>query len=643
MGRARMTGRSRRTSAVAALALRGRGRGRPGRPRARRQGRRGAGLARDRARPGRPSDRPPSTSSISANGQRVAFAARTRTTSRPRTSTRRPQRLRARPGRRTTTILVSRATGAAGAGGRRHLQRPLDLGRRALRRLRVGRGQPLGRRRQRGHEHLRARPGRRHDDPGQPRARARGAPAANAASVQPGHLRRRALRRLPVGRRQPLGRRQQRRREHLRARPGRRHDDAGQPGTGAGRRRGERRLVQPHDLGRRQPRRLPVRRRQPLRPRTTTPSRTSSCATSPPHERRSSAARPAAAGAPGQRRLRHRRHLPVGPLRGLPVGGRQPVGRGRQRRRATSSCATSTSSTTALVSRATGPGAPGADATSFNGPSSRTTPGSPSTPSRTTSRRDDNDAVANVFVRDAWPSTTDAREPGAGPAGAAANDQTPTHPRPRPTGATSPSSRARPTSSPGPSPGAGQHLPPRRAGRRPGRHPGLQGRCRCPPSPADDEDGHVHAHACSQLRINQRISQAAIRRLNAVEARLNGGLAARDLCGYSVGPAQLGPGITSAPAAASLAPAAPADPAPIVDPGRTGQGDPLTPQRPAAADQPAHRPGRHPPGDRHHQPPRRRADRRRRAAPARSPRASSSTGSRSSPRSRRPSRPPARP
>jgi hypothetical protein len=43
-----------------------------------------------------------------------------------------------------------------------------------------------------------------------------------------------------------------------------------------------------------------------------------------------------------------------------------------------------------------------------------------------------------------------------------------------------------------------------------------------------------------------------------------------------VGPAQLGAGITSTPAAVSLAPAAPADPSPIVDPGRSGQGDPVT-------------------------------------------------------------------
>ena len=79
-----------------------------------------------------------------------------------------------------------------------------------------------------------------------------------------------------------------------------------------------------------------------------------------------------------------------------------------------------------------------------------------------------------------------------------------------------------------------------------------------------------------QLLINQRIGQAAIRRLNAVEARLDGGLAARDLCGYSIGASELGTGITSNLAVVSLAPPAPADPAPIVNPGRTGTGDPVT-------------------------------------------------------------------
>ncbi len=163
-----------------------------------------------------------------------------------------------------------------------------------------------------------------------------------------------------------------------------------------------------------------------------------------------------------------------------------------------------------------------------------------------------------------------------------------------------------------------------------------------PPTPPDKDDV-TFTLSVTQLRINQRISQAAIRRLNAVEARLNGGLQSRDLCGYSVGPAQLGPGITSAPAAASLAPVAPADPAPIVDPGRSGQGDPLTLSASPAADQPAHRPGRHPPGHRHHQPPRGRPHRRRRAGRPGRPRASSTTASRSSPSSPAPSRRPPRP
>jgi Tol biopolymer transport system component len=82
--------------------------------------------------------------------------------------------------------------------------------------------------------------------------------------------------------------------------------------------------------------------------------------------------------------------------------------------------------------------------------------------------------------------------------------------------------------------------------------------------------------SAAQLLINQRIGQAAIRRLNAVEARLEGGLQARDLCGFSVGPDRLGPGIATAPAASSLAPSQPADPAPIEDPGRKGNGDPVT-------------------------------------------------------------------
>ncbi len=97
-----------------------------------------------------------------------------------------------------------------------------------------------------------------------------------------------------------------------------------------------------------------------------------------------------------------------------------------------------------------------------------------------------------------------------------------------------------------------------------------------PPAPAPSTEKATFTLSERQLLINQRIGQAAIRRLNGVRARLDGGLAARDLCGYSIGASELGSGITSNLAAVSLAPAAPADPAPIVDPGRAAAGDPVT-------------------------------------------------------------------
>ena len=82
-----------------------------------------------------------STPSISADGRYVAFDV----------GRRQPLRRRRQRRRRTsscatcrtdTTTLVSRATGAGGAGGDGELRRPVDLGRRALRRVRVGRRQP---------------------------------------------------------------------------------------------------------------------------------------------------------------------------------------------------------------------------------------------------------------------------------------------------------------------------------------------------------------------------------------------------------------------------------------------------------------------------------------------------------------------
>jgi hypothetical protein len=67
-----------------------------------------------------------------------------------------------------------------------------------------------------------------------------------------------------------------------------------------------------------------------------------------------------------------------------------------------------------------------------------------------------------------------------------------------------------------------------------------------------------------QLRTNQRIGQAAIRRLNAVEAWLAAGIQARDLCGGAIGSALLAPGIASAESPADLAAPTPPDPRPVV-------------------------------------------------------------------------------
>jgi Tol biopolymer transport system component len=76
----------------------------------------------------------------------------------------------------------------------------------------------------------------------------------------------------------------------------------------------------------------------------------------------------------------------------------------------------------------------------------------------------------------------------------------------------------------------------------------------------------------AQLLINQRIAQAAIWRLNAIQARLDRGLRARDLCGHSIGPEDLAPGIVTRVAAEPLSPLIPADPAPILPVMRRAEG-----------------------------------------------------------------------
>ncbi len=69
-----------------------------------------------------------------------------------------------------------------------------------------------------------------------------------------------------------------------------------------------------------------------------------------------------------------------------------------------------------------------------------------------------------------------------------------------------------------------------------------------------------------QLLINQRISQAAVRRLNALQSWLDAGVAARDICGGSIGADRLATGITLGVGAPPVATAA--DPRPIVVAGR---------------------------------------------------------------------------
>jgi Tol biopolymer transport system component len=229
-------------------------------------------------------------------------------------------------------------------------------------------------------------------------------------------------------------------------------------------------------------------------------------------------------------------------------------------------------STTALVSRADGPGGAGANASAV-APVVSDNARVAFWSNADNLSAFDNDAFASVVVRDALAGTTELVSRGPGPANVAA-DQGSFLP------ATSADGRFVAFQSLATNLIAGTVPGIRNIYRRDvlGAAPIATPVCKTlplPPTPPAKEDVTFTLTA-RQLLINQRIGQAAIRRLNAVEARLQGGLQARDLCGYAVGPAQLSPGITTTTAAASLAPADPANPAAINDPGRTGQGDPVT-------------------------------------------------------------------
>ena len=209
-------------------------------------------------------------------------------------------------------------------------------------------------------------------------------------------------------------------------------------------------------------------------------------------------------------------------------------------------------STTTLVSRADGPNGAGADGNSAD-PASHPVVSDNARVSFISEANnlsaDDSDALTNVFVRDALAGTTALVSRAPGPAGAAANS-TSRNPTVSAEGRYVAFESAATNLVAGTLAGVSNIFRRDTLGDAPVAMPA----CKVlplPPAPPDKDDV-TFTLSVTQLTINQRISQAAIRRLNAVEARLSGGLQSRDLCGYSVGPAAIG------------------------DPGRSGPGDPLT-------------------------------------------------------------------
>jgi sugar lactone lactonase YvrE len=100
----------------------------------------------------------------------------------------------------------------------------------------------------------------------------------------------------------------------------------------------------------------------------------------------------------------------------------------------------------------------------------------------------------------------------------------------------------------------------------PGAIPEGTAQCRrVPPraAPKPGGGGQVTLSA-EQLLINQRISQAAVRRVNAIQTRLDGRLQTRDLCGGAFLASSFAPGIVTAPSAEPRPSAAEvADPLPL--------------------------------------------------------------------------------
>ena len=155
----------------------------------------------------------------------------------------------------------------------------VDLGRRALRRLRFGRDEPGSRRRRRHPGRVRARPAGGHD------RRWSAAPRRGRRQGQRLLLARRRSR--PTGASSPssrapptCSRRHRRRPRTSSCATGRRARPAGEPAVRRGRRQGQRRLRVAVDLGRRALRRLRLGRHEPGSRRHRRAPWTSSCATS---------------------------------------------------------------------------------------------------------------------------------------------------------------------------------------------------------------------------------------------------------------------------------------------------------------------------------------------------------------------------
>lgn len=91
-----------------------------------------------------------------------------------------------------------------------------------------------------------------------------------------------------------------------------------------------------------------------------------------------------------------------------------------------------------------------------------------------------------------------------------------------------------------------------------------------PPAASSSPSTKVTA-SVTQLRINQRISSAAVRRANAIQAWLDAGIVSDDLCGQSLVPRDFGPGVVLGAGAQSTGGAADPRPLMVAAPGKPGK------------------------------------------------------------------------